>query len=73
MDTTTGDTVVGFMMAVFGVVGLILASGAHDDAMYVFGWALSGFSVLFISGLIKGHCDLQDRLRSIRAKGDHHV
>ncbi len=73
MDSEIGDTIVGIMMGVFGLVGLILASGAHDDEMYVFGWALTGFSVLFIFGLIKGHYDRRDRLAAIRIKGDRNV
>ena len=48
MDIEPSDLIVGLMMLVFGVVGLILAAGAVDDEMYVFGLSLFGFACLFV-------------------------
>jgi len=47
------DLFVGVMMAVFGVIGLILAGGARDAEMLVFGVSLAGFAVLFDAALVK--------------------
>lgn len=57
MDVDSSDFIVGLLMAVFGLAGLILASGAMDDGMYVFGLSLFGFAVLFILGLLRRHFD----------------
>lgn len=63
MDIEVGDLVVGIMMAAFGLFGLVLASGALDDEMYLFGLSLAGFAVLFEIGLIRRHFDRADRAR----------
>jgi hypothetical protein len=63
MDIEVSDLAVGLMMAVFGLLGLVLASGATDDGMYVFGLCLAGFSVLFDFGLIRRHYDRADARR----------
>ena len=57
MDIEASDLIVGLLMAAFGLVGLILASGAMDDEMYVFGLSLFGFAWLFEFGLIRRHFD----------------
>ena len=63
MDIDPSDFIVGLLMTVFGVIGLILASGAMDNEMYVFGLALFGFAVLFDLGLIRRHFDRQEARR----------
>ena len=63
MDFEPSDLIVGLLMAVFGLAGLILASGAMDDAMYVFGLSLFGFAVLFILGLLRRHFDRAEAAR----------
>jgi hypothetical protein len=73
MDIEASDLIVGIMMAVFGLIGLILASGATDNEMYVFGLSLAGFSVVFILGLMRRHYDKMDLQRSAVRKEDHHV
>jgi hypothetical protein len=50
-------------MTAFGLIGLILASGAMDNEMYVFGLALFAFAVLFDLGLIRRHFDRQEARR----------
>jgi hypothetical protein len=57
MRVPASDLVVGLMVAVFGLVGLILASGALDLEMYVFGLSLAGFATLFVLGLVRRHWD----------------
>jgi hypothetical protein len=63
MDIEVSDLIVGILMTVFGLVGLILAAGATDDEMYVFGLSLAGFAVVFVIGLIRRHYDKQDARR----------
>jgi len=60
MDAEPSDIAVGAMMTVFGFAGLFLAAGARDDEMYVFGFALVGFSLAFVMGLVKRHYDRRD-------------
>jgi hypothetical protein len=57
MEVETGDIAVGATMLVFGVIGLVLASGATDSEMYVFGLSLAGFAAVFVVGLIRRHYD----------------
>ncbi len=57
MQVEAGDLVAGAMMLVFGFIGLVLASGATDNEMYVFGLSLTGFAAVFGFGLIKRHYD----------------
>jgi hypothetical protein len=57
MDIDPSDLIVGLMMAAFGLVGLILASGAMDNEMYVFGFSLFGFACVFDFGLLRRHFD----------------
>ena len=57
MDIEPSDLIVGLMMAALGLIGLILASGAMDDEMYVFGLSLFGFACVFDFGLIRRHFD----------------
>jgi hypothetical protein len=52
-------------MAVLGLVGLILASGAVDDEIYIFGLGLAGLAVLFDIGIIKAHFDRRDAARRL--------
>jgi len=57
MDIEPSDLIVGLLMVVFGLIGLILASGAMDNQMYVFGLSLFGFACLFVLGLLRRHFD----------------
>ena len=54
---------VGALVLALGLVGLILASGAMDSEMYVFGLSLAGFAALFGFGLIRAHYDRLDAAR----------
>jgi hypothetical protein len=59
-DESTSDWVVGLMMAVFGLIGLIMAGGARDNEIFIFGLSLLGFAVIFIGGLVRSHYDTRD-------------
>ena len=52
MNIEPSDLIVGLLMTAFGLIGLILASGAYDDVMYVFGLSLFGFACVFVVGLV---------------------
>jgi uncharacterized membrane protein len=62
MEEVSG-IVIGLLMLVLGFAGLLLASGALDDEMYVFGVSLAAFAVLFGLGLIKRYFDRKDAER----------
>lgn len=68
MHEQTSDLVVGLLVLILGLVGLVMASGALDDAIYVFGLSLAGFAVVFEIGLVKRHFD---RLDAARQGGEH--
>ena len=56
----TADAAVGVLVAVLGLIGLILAAGAADDEIYVFGLSLLAFAVVFDFALLKRHYDTRD-------------
>ncbi len=64
MENDVSDLVVGLMMAVFGLIGLFLVSGAADGGMYVFGAGLVCFSLCFEFGLLRRHYDRRDAVRA---------
>jgi hypothetical protein len=66
-----GEYVAGALMAVAGLIGLFMASGAHDDEIYVFGLSLTGMAAWFILRQIKRHYDLLDAQRA-QIAADHH-
>jgi len=73
MDIEASDLIVGLLTAALGLIGLFLASGAHDDEMYVFGLSLAGFAVVFVFGLIRRHFDRADAARvAVHARGGRH-
>ena len=50
-----GDIAVGVFVGLLGLVGLVLAGGALDQEIYLFGLGLFGFAVAFDWGLmVKG-------------------
>ncbi len=60
MKTGLIDSVIGLFMAVLGIIGLFMASGAVDPQIHLFGLGLFILAVLFNFGLIKGHFDRLD-------------
>jgi hypothetical protein len=72
MDIEASDLFVGILVAVLGFCGLILAAGATDNEIYVFGLSLAGFSALFGVGLMRRHYDkLEQRRRLLRGEAGH--
>ena len=63
MDIEPSDLIVGLLMAALGLIGLILASGAMDDGMYVFGFSLFVFACVFEFGLMRRHFDKREARR----------
>lgn len=53
MNDTISSWVMGIFVGVLGLVGLVLASGARDGAVYGFGLGVFCFAVLFVFLLIK--------------------
>ena len=51
MVMNLGDIVVGVFVALLGLVGLVLAAGALDQEIYVFGLSLVVFAGAFDWGL----------------------
>ncbi len=60
-DETASEWFTGVMVAVFGVIGLLMAGGARDIEIFIFGISLLGFAVVFIAGLIRRHFDISER------------
>lgn len=71
MESKTGDLIVGIAVGIFGLIGLILASGALDIEIYVFGLSLAGFAALFIFGLVKRYYDEKDVAHGADGQGGH--
>ena len=55
------DWIIGLVMAVFAVLGLVLASGAYDVGMYTFGLGLFAFGIFFDFWLVKKVFDAKER------------
>ena len=58
------------------VLGPVMARGARDDEIYVFGLSLFGFAALFLFSELKGHFDIADAAHAARrgsgsAEGGH--
>jgi len=64
--------IVGGLVVVLGLVGLVLASGAMDIEMSVFGYSLAVFAFLFNFLLVKQHYDRLDALRAAARSGHRH-
>lgn len=72
MDIEASDLIVGIMVSVLGLLGLILAAGATDNEIYVFGLSLAGFAVVFVLGLIRRHYDKAElRQKLLRGEVGH--
>ncbi len=72
MNIEASDLFVGIMVSVFGLIGLIMAAGATDNEIYVFGLSLAGFSVVFVIGLIRRHYDkLELRQKALHGEVEH--
>jgi uncharacterized membrane protein HdeD (DUF308 family) len=54
--------IMGILSALFGLIGLFMASRAHDLGIYVFGLALAVAGVLFCWWMIKTAYDEAERV-----------
>lgn len=64
MSDFLSSWVMGIFVGALGVVGLFLAAGARDGAIYAFGIAVFAFAVLFVFMLIKrGYDSAEDARR----------
>ena len=63
------EIVVGVLVTLLALIGLVLASGALDDEMYLFGFSLAAFGFVFNAMLIKKHHDRNDRKRVMARAG----
>jgi hypothetical protein len=63
------EIVVGALVLILGLTGLLMASGALDNGIYIFGLTLAGFAVVFEIGLIRAHYDRKQRLAHKGAGG----
>ena len=72
MMEDSGQLFTGILVTVLGLIGLVLASGALDIEMYIFGFSLAGFGFLFDLMLVKRHYDRIDARRAAARAGVHH-
>lgn len=57
MEDRVSSWVMGAFVGVLGLVGLVLAAGAHDVPIYGFGLGVFGFAILFVFFLVKRSFD----------------
>ena len=53
MEDRVSSWVMGVFVGVLGLVGLVLAAGAHDAPIYGFGLGVFAFAILFVFFLVK--------------------
>jgi len=63
------DVIFGVFGTVACLVGLILAAGALDQGMAMFGSALAAFGYLFVFFLVKRHFDVQELMAATAERG----
>ncbi len=61
--------IMGIMSALFGLIGLFMAAGAHDLGIYFFGLMLAAAAVLFCWGMIKTAYDEAEHTAAARVSG----
>jgi cytochrome c oxidase cbb3-type subunit I len=71
MDSEANDLVVGSAVVVLGLVGLLLAAGAWDTEMYIFGLALAAFATAFTFGLLRQSFDRHDAAKAMARRGPY--
>ena len=63
------EVVVGILVLILGFTGLLMASGALDIEIYIFGLSMAGFAVVFEIGLIRAHFDRRERAQRAHFDG----
>ena len=66
-----GDIVVGVFVALLGLVGLVLAAGALDQEMYVYGLSLAAFAGAFDWALAVKFMRRMEASRVAEGNGGH--
>ena len=70
MGERVSTLLVGILMAALGFLGLVMASGARDAEIAVFGWSLTGFAAIFVAGLLRSR---SRETAAVKAKVAGHV
>jgi hypothetical protein len=53
----SGKWIVGGIVSLLGVIGLFLAANAKDNGIYLFGFAIAAFAILYVFAAIKQSFD----------------
>jgi len=53
----TGKWIVGGIVSLLGLIGLFLAANAKDNGIYLFGFAIAAFAILYVFSAIKQSYD----------------
>ena len=53
MEELVSTWFVGALVTLLGILGLVLTAGARDNGMFVFGFSLAAFAVLFMVDLLR--------------------
>ncbi|MFM9843336.1 MAG: hypothetical protein ACKVOI_10255 [Dongiaceae bacterium] len=53
----SGKWIVGGFVSLLGVIGLFLAANAKDNGIYLFGFAIAAFAILYVFAAIKQSYD----------------
>jgi hypothetical protein len=53
----TGIWIVGGIVSLLGLIGLFLAANAKDNGVYLFGFAIAAFAILYVFAAIKQSYD----------------
>jgi hypothetical protein len=67
-----GDYVTWLLVILLGLLGPVMAHGARDNEIYVFGLSLFGFSAAFLFFEVKRHYDMKDTARAAARNGAPH-
>jgi hypothetical protein len=72
MTHEAGDYVTWVLVVLLGLLGPVMAHGARDNEIYVFGLSLFGFAAAFLFFEVKRHYDMKDAAREAAGAEAHH-
>jgi hypothetical protein len=52
-----GKWIVGGIVSLLGLIGLFLSANAKDNGIYLFGFAIAAFAIVYVFGAIKQSYD----------------
>jgi hypothetical protein len=67
-----GDYFTWLLVVLLGVLGPIMAHGARDTEIYIFGLSLFGFAAAFLFFEVKRHYDMKDAASETLSPGANH-